>query len=145
MNKLAFSGLLALSTLLAPVHAADRGKGVVTMTKYVLQFGQMEKAMLAAQSKHDTAALDAMLSPLFELRKASGERVPRGDWLASLASAKVSADAPNQLAVYEVGSEAIANYWLGQPGEPDALFFVDVWVQVEGKWLLRARFQSPGH
>jgi hypothetical protein len=86
-----------------------------------------------------------MLSPLFESRHASGERVQREDWLKLAGTAASSQAAPNQLAVYEVGQTAVANFWLGQPGSKEAVFVVDVWVPEGDRWLLRARFESAGH
>jgi hypothetical protein len=145
MKTLAYVACLLGLVASLPALAVDVSKGGGTMTRFVLQFGQLERAMQDAQAKHDQKQLDAMLSPLFEIRRASGDRVMREDWLKAAGSAPAAQSAPNQLAVYEVGQTAVANYWLGQPGSKDAVFIVDVWVPEGDKWLLRARFESPGH
>lgn len=138
--------LLGTALLLSlPASAADVTRGAGTMTRYVLQFGQLERALLDAQAKHDTAAMEPLLGALFETRNASGERVSREDWLKTAGGGAQTGSAPNQLAVYEIGPNAVANFWLGQPGSKDAVFIVDVWVPDGSKWLLRARFESTGH
>ncbi|MBV8464931.1 MAG: DUF4440 domain-containing protein [Burkholderiales bacterium] len=135
---------LALSILL-PIAAGATDladKGAITPTLYSVRFKQTETDLLAAQAAKDVAAMERILSPLFEVRTQTGDIVTKADWLKR---APVDGVKPTHMVVYEVGPNAIAQFQLVKPGESGGVSVVDVWAQDSGGWRLRVRFESPIH
>jgi hypothetical protein len=139
-TRLGWAGLLALAAASTPAAAQPAGRGVPTLTRYVQQFGQLERELAGAQAQRDAAALDRLVSGLFELRGNDAQLVPREDWLQR----KVAAGAAiEQLAVHETGDQAVASF-VRRESSGAATFVVDVWSpQPGGSWQLRLRFESP--
>jgi hypothetical protein len=135
-------GLLCLGWAMAfaPASAQPDGRGVPTLTRYVQQFGQLERELAAAQARHDAAALDRLVSTFFELRGNDAKLVSREDWLQRKAS---DGAAIEQLAVHETGDQAVASF-VRREASGAATFVVDIWSpQPGGGWQLRLRFESP--
>jgi hypothetical protein len=98
----------------------------------------LEAALHKAVNGRDTTSLGKLLSPYFEIRRAAGVIVERDAWLRE----GVSSDGElHQLAVYEVGNSAIANFTLVSDGHPNR-FVVDVWTLEQNEWRLRVRFET---
>ena len=131
---------LGLAVLHGPAKAQPTGRGVPTLTRYVQQFGQLERELADAQAQHDTAALDKLVSHFFELRGNDARLVSRDDWLRRKAPAAAMIE---QLAVHETGDQAVASY-VRREASGAAFFVVDIWSpQPGGAWQLRLRFESP--
>lgn len=122
--------------------ATEIGKGSGTVTRYVLEFGARERALMQAEATGDLVALDAALAPGFELRRSSGENLPRATWLNEHAAGRAADATLTDLAVYEVGAYAIANFRLLAADGKSGRFIVDVWTPDGARWLLRNRFES---
>ena len=133
----------ALLGVTAPAMAAAPGAGgaIQTMTLYVKQFGELERLLADAHARQDMAALDKLLSPAFEVRRADGMLVSREDWVQT--AGRKTAASVSGLAVHEAGNQAVASFF-SQDRSGARRFVVDVWGQQgSGTWLLRVRFDSP--
>jgi hypothetical protein len=136
--------LLVFSTLACAAACADAlpsgpsGKGINVLTLHMQRVTSLETALHKAVNERDTTSLGKLLSPFFEIRRAAGVIVERDAWLRE----GVTSDGQlHQLAVYEVGNSAIANFTLISAGHPDR-FIVDVWTLEKNEWRLRVRFET---
>jgi len=135
--------LLSVS-LTTMAQVPQHGTGVLTQTRYVRQFGEMENDLLKVIEKHDGAKLEQLLASTFEVRKASGEVIPRADWINQI-KANPNPElnrAISRLIVYEIGAHAVANFNISSADKKTGLFIVDVWAPENGTWVLRARMES---
>lgn len=146
MRRTAPALALALSSLLwavapATAQAQPGGRGVSTMTRYVMEIGELERQLADARARGDAAVLDRLLSPVFEVRRADGQMQSREDWQA--AGAHKSAAGVAGLAVHETGRIATASFRSRDAAGVDH-FIVDLWMpQDDGRWQLRLRFDAP--
>jgi hypothetical protein len=112
---------------------------VPTLTRTVIQFGELEHKLADASTREPRAAL---LTDDFEERlcSAPGTPIPREDWLARepTASAKLS-----QQAVHLYDDVAVYSAMLSRSAAEDTI--VDVWHLVEGNWKLAVRFRCPAN
>jgi hypothetical protein len=122
----------------AGVDAPPSGKGIDVLTLHVQRVSTLESALHNAVNRRDSASLDKLLSPYFEIRRSRGIIVQRDAWLRE----GVSSDGElHQLSVYEVGNSAIANFTLVSSGRSNR-FIVDVWNLDQNEWRLRVRFET---
>lgn len=132
----------------APALAQPGGRGVPTLTLYMQQFGSLERRLAEAHAQHHLAALDSLLSPLFELRRADASTLSREAWLQArpaMPQTPGQAAKPaalSHLAVYEVGANAVASF-RSRDAAGMQHFIVDVWAPGgPDQWQLRVRFES---
>ncbi|WP_077035681.1 nuclear transport factor 2 family protein [Pelomonas sp. KK5] len=139
---------LACCTALPAQAQADGrgGAGVPTLTLYMKTFGALEQELSAAQASGDTATLDRLLGPFFELRRPRQETEAREALMAGSRARRGRAAATlSDLSVYEVGAEAVA-YFLLREADGQTRSVVDVWTRAggpAGPWQLRLRFEQP--
>lgn len=128
------------SSAQGPIH----GTGVLTQTRYVKLFGDLETELLSVMEKRDGARLEQLLAATFEVRKANGDVIPRADWVSKISSNSHPElhRAISRLVVYEIGSHAVANFNITSADNKAAKFVVDVWAPENGQWVLRARIES---
>jgi hypothetical protein len=120
------------------VGALPAGRATNVLTLHMQRVSILENELHNAVNRRDSASLDKLLSPIFEIRRASGAIVQRDVWLRE----GVPYDGElHHLSVYEVGNSAIANFTLTSIGLPDR-FIVDVWTFDQNEWRLRVRFET---
>jgi hypothetical protein len=117
---------------------------VVTMTRFVKVFNDLEYELIDSLRAGKKEAVDRLLSSDFEQRNAArpSEPVPREDWLKS-PDLPVAADSQIwELAVHDRGDLAIASFRL-KAKERD-LFIVDVWRRKGADaYELLTRYAAP--
>ena len=132
------TAMLTFTSATGAVDALPSGKGINVMTLYMQRMSTLEQALHKAVNSRDSAALDRMLSPFFEIRRPGNMVVQRDAWLRE----GVKSDGQlHDLAAYEVQNSVVANFTLAAPGLPDR-FIVDVWTHEKNEWRLRVRFES---
>lgn len=141
LNRILGVFLVGMLPFLAFAQANGKGPGIITQTRYVKLFGELENQLL--QSSTDAAKLDTLLTSTFEVRRSDGQTIPRNEWIALSKNAASAKDSNiSQLAVYEIGSYAVANFHLKGPDQAEK-FIVDIWIPENDQWHLRARMESP--
>jgi hypothetical protein len=144
--------LLLAVALVAPAVSAQspaRSPGspghVVTKTRLVALFSELEEELSSAAERKDSPAAARRLAEDFELRSAAapGEPVSREDWLAGFAAdASRHVLRPRQMAVHAYGDAAVVSFAArheGAGGGAEA-FVVDVWVKQGRDWQLGVRY-----
>jgi hypothetical protein len=120
------------------VDALPGGRGINVMTLHMQRVTTLENALHKAVNDRDSAALDKLLSPFFEIRRTAGVSVQRGAWLRE----GVKSDGQlHGLSAYEVQGAVIANFTLVTPGRHNR-FIVDTWIREQDEWRLRVRFET---
>jgi ketosteroid isomerase-like protein len=129
----------------APTH-------IVTRTRTVAVFDDLERKLMTAVQKKDKAALSDLTSEDFELRRSSApaEPDPRDAWIANeLPTYELVDFRVSQMAVHLYGEDTAVvsmNYWQsatvnGKDRSGD-FFVVDVWTKHENGWKLSVRYVS---
>jgi hypothetical protein len=117
---------------------------VVTMTRFVKVFSDLEYDLMDALRGRNKEAVDRLLAAEFEQRNASrpGEPIARDEWLKA-GDLPVSADTEVwELAVHDRGELAIASFRL--KGKERELFIVDVWRRkAPNAYELVTRYAAP--
>ena len=135
--------------LIATASAAETAsppprQRVVTMTRFVKVFNDLEYELMDALRGGNKEAVDRLLAAEFEQRNAArpGEPVPREEWLKS-GDLPVAADSEIwELAVHDRGDLAIASFRL--KGKEREWFLVDVWRRkAANAYELVTRYASP--
>ena len=135
--------------LIATASAAETAsppprQRIVTMTRFVKVFSDLEYELMDALRGGNKEAIDRLLAAEFEQRNAArpGEPVPREEWLKA-SDLPVSADAEIwELAVHDRGELAIASFRL--KGKERELFIVDVWRRkAPNAYELVTRYAAP--
>ena len=125
---------------------APAGARIGTATRLVVLFHDLEQQLVAAEQKHDEAALERLLSADFEARtpEPPGEPMPRATWLQRVSSAGgPESFSIRQMAVRGLDNHAIASFVLLQGGgQKRAQFVVDVWARDDIEWKLTERYVS---
>jgi hypothetical protein len=130
-----------------PKPAAPAGTRIGTATRLVVLFHDLERQLMAAQQKHDQAALDRLLAPDFEVWTPDppGEPISRVNWLQKLnTSGAPDAFSIRQMAVRGLDDHTIASFVLlkSAGGRQSADFVVDVWARSGSDWKLAERYLS---
>ena len=130
----------------APAQASEQTK-IVSMTRPMAVFLQLERDLANAVAKHDQGATDALLGEGFELRMASNPAEPtvREDWLV-LASSGIVGNI-EQLSVHDHGDVAIVSFVRTVPANDNGAnlmrsYVIDVWIKQGNDWQLITRYQS---
>lgn len=126
------------------VRAGDTPRSrIPTVTRLVQQFTILENDLIAATEGRDEVAIDALLGDDFEMRVGAnpGAPVPRVAWKQAILTRRSTPFVIEQMAVHDRNGTAIVSF-LGRRKAGRNLFFVDVWIQVDGAWKLSTRYAS---
>lgn len=152
MNRKAIllaSMLLGVSTLLGVVSTAQEKprasapRRIVTTTRLVALFSGQEQELNLALQQKDTATLDRLLSPEFQVwtPEPPGQPIPRAEWLQQNAGGNFGVARVSQMAVRDVGKTHIVSFVMSRGA--GAHFVVDVWQDAgNGTWKLTDRYVS---
>lgn len=139
-----FIGVLA--SPVTPAQGSEQTK-IVSMTRPMAVFLQLERDLANAVAKHNQGATDALLGEGFELRLASNPAEPtvREDWLV-LASSGIVGNI-EQLSVHDHVDVAIVSFVRTVPASDNAAklsrnYIVDVWKKQNNDWQLVTRYQA---
>jgi hypothetical protein len=115
---------------------------IVTTTRLVAQFSELEREWLKALASRDQTVLDGLMGEDFqEWNPQSSDPVPREDWLRARLGAVGSEARIQQMAVRDLGSVALVSFLLSaQAGQ---WFVVDVWQRQGEQWQVTDRYASP--
>lgn len=134
----------------APTGARSASAGhIVTRTRTVAIFDDMERKLMTAIEKKDKAALDDLVAEDFEARRSSAPDTPepRDQWLANQLPNGVVADFQiSRMAVHLFHDDTAVvsmNYWQAQKAVSEDFFIVDVWTKHGDQWKLSVRYVSP--
>jgi ketosteroid isomerase-like protein len=133
----------------APPQAG--GPRIVTMTRPMAVFSELENRLVAAAQKKDRAALQGLISEDCNLWTPAppGDPMPSEDWIASLLKDPASSFAMRQLAVQTFGDTSVVSFVASEgrrvKGKQQTArhFVVDVWTKKGDAWQLSARYLSP--
>jgi hypothetical protein len=109
---------------------------VMTVTRSVKIFSELENQLDDARRGHDDTALNKLLAASFEQRSgaAPSAPTPRDEWLAQpAATAQIS-----QMAVHEYGGVAVVSF----VEATQHAFVVDVWNKTDDHYALSVRYVS---
>jgi ketosteroid isomerase-like protein len=146
--------LLILVGLLVAGSATADGqgpkRGVPTVTRNVLTFSQLENEWIDAVQKHDTAALDKLVAPDYELRSGAtpGVPTPRADSLKQSFELPPFQSSISQMAVHEYPDLMVVSFmWkIAAPqgtGLAQNVFVVDTWRRAGDSWQVEVRYAAP--
>jgi hypothetical protein len=119
---------------------------IVTTTRLVAVFSELEESTFKAAQQNDLATLHRVLSDEFEVwtPEPPGQPIPGEDWLKKMAADKVQSFRFRQMAVRSLGDDiSVVSFVLTEVSTtPKSYFIVDVWTRSDGSWRLRDRYQS---
>ncbi len=134
-----------------PAQQAPPGKTrIVTMTRPMATFSELESRLVEAAQKKDAAALQALISEDCNLWTPAppGDPMPSEDWIAALQQAPPRSFRMRQLAVQDFGDTNVVSFVAsegrmvkGKERVSDH-FVVDVWTKKGDAWQLAARYLS---
>ena len=133
MSRFVVSCLLACA---ATFGFAQQPGRVMTVTRSVVMFSDLENKLDAAGRGNDEASVARWLAPNFEQRDgaAPGRPLPRAEWLkASQAAQEIS-----QMAVHDYGSVAVVSF----ADTARHAFVIDVWNKTADGFALSVRYVS---
>jgi hypothetical protein len=114
---------------------------IVTTTRLVAQFSQLERQWLKAVADRDQDALDGLMSQDFqEWNPQSIDPVPREEWLRQRAGRAEAGTLMQQMAVRDLGSAALVSFVLST--KAGQWFIVDVWERLGENWQVTDRYAS---
>jgi ketosteroid isomerase-like protein len=129
-----------------PPHSPGR---IVTTTRLVAIFSQLENQWLKAVKDKDQSTLDSLLADDFQVWMPMSDPVPREDWIRQAESEKPASFRIEHMAVRDLGNDtAIASFVLAQTMERDKSavseqhFVVDVWRKSATGWQATDRYMS---
>ena len=136
---------LAIGQAAAP-HTPGR---IVTTTRLVAMFSELENQLLNAVHNKDQAALDKFLSDEFQVWRPKSDPVPREDWVKQAESENAAGSRIENMAVRGLNDDtSVASFVLTESSEatkrPIArqYFVVDVWQKTAQGWRLTDRYIS---
>jgi len=133
MKRLAFAVAIGCS---ATVLFAQQPGRIMTVTRGVTVFTNLEHQLDDALQARNEAALTRLLAANFEQRNATAPSapVPRADWLQHTSRpAEIS-----QMAVHEYGDVAVVSFL----DAAQSAFVVDVWKKTGDDYQLSVRYAS---
>lgn len=133
MNRIIVACFLGCAATLAFAQQAGR---VMTVTRSVVVFSNLENKLDAALRGNDEGAISKLLAADFEQRdgNAPDQPLPRAEWL------KVSHVTPSisRMAVHEYGNVAVVSF----ADAAQHAFIVDVWNKTADGYALSVRYSS---
>jgi len=141
--------LAAILTAQEPVSSPLHPR-VITGTRQVTLFGGLEKQMLQAVQKKDSAALTELLTDDFSIRSANTEPQPGDDWLASVLGKDFTLKSftVRQVDVADLGDFAVVSYVRTQEAtfktqdQNGEFYVIDIWKKNGDSWKLSDRYVS---
>jgi ketosteroid isomerase-like protein len=144
---------LALSEVLAQSQTPPRsGSGrIVTVTRLVAMFSDLESQWLTAIQQKDENALKRLLADDFQVWTPTppGDPISREDWLKQAGAGKLESFHLRQMAVRSLNDEtALASFVLSETVERAGKatrhdnFVVDVWRKTGDQWHVTDRYIS---
>jgi uncharacterized protein DUF4440 len=123
-----------------PNHTSGPSR-IVTTTRLVAQFSELERQWLKALADRDQATLDGLMSEDFqEWNPQSVDPVPREDWLRQRMGAAAAGTRMQEMAVRDLGSTALVSFVLRT--KTGSWFVVDAWLRRGEKWQVTDRYAS---
>ena len=122
----------------------SRPPRIVTRTRTVAIFSDLEQQLMEARRKHDRATLEKLTADDFEVRQSSTPNpVPREEWLQEQARGALLGDFhPSDMAVHLYNDRtAVVNFFYG--AGTVRFFVVDVWNKDGETWRLSVRYSAP--
>ena len=130
------------------------GARIVTMTRPMAIFSDLENQLAQAAQKKDQAALKALISEDCNLWTPAppGDPMPSEDWIASLLQSPAGSFRMRQMAVQNFGDINVVSFVASESRrvkgkeQTSERFVVDVWTKKGDGWQLAARYLSaaPG-
>ncbi len=156
MRKTAISIALFVGLLQIPSFAAGQtpevgGHRIVTTTRLVARFSDLEQQLLNAARHKDKAALSKLLSEDFEqwTPLPPGDPLPREEWMHNALTAfTIQSFQLRQMAVRMVGDTAVVSFVLSLKAVCDGRncggdsFIVDLWQERKNASQLLVRYAS---
>ena len=138
----ATAAFAVVALVVATPALAQPSPRIPTVTRLVKIFSELETRLVESAHAADTAALDALLDPAFELRVADapGTPVPRDDWMRLARASTETHPRIAQMAVHDFGDVATVSF--ADAAAAPARFIVDVWKREGDGWKLAVRYQS---
>jgi ketosteroid isomerase-like protein len=123
---------------------------IVTATRQVTLFSGLERQLLEAVQKKDTAAIKALLTDDFSVRMPDADPLPVDDWLDSVMSKdfNLKSFAVRQVDAVDLRDAAIVKFDRVQQstfkGQNDGgeFYVVDIWRKAGDSWKLSDRYVS---
>ena len=143
------AALLACASAIAGAQPDAPKRMVPTVTRNVQIFTNLENEWADAVAKHDTAALDKLVSDRFELRSsaAPGVPVPRAEWLRQSLALSPFKSAVSQMAVHEYPDLMLVSFMWTIDARDASLakkvFVVDTWKRYGDGWQAVVRYAAP--
>ena len=129
---------------------SSEARASITPTRTATLFGGLERDVAEAVKRRDVSALDRLLLDDFDLLAASHPEQPvsREDWQDAVLASPPRSFRISGVSVHMAGeSAAVVSFLYEQqvkaPSPSGRFLFVDLWLRVEGRWRLQARFASP--
>jgi hypothetical protein len=124
---------------------------VVTTTRLVTLFSELETEWLQRVQQKDSPALERLLGEDFlELSPNAAGPVPREDWQQRALAQDLQSFRLRQMAVRSLNEEtAVASFVLSESVQSGGAlqerssFVVDVWTRTSGRWVCTGRYVSP--
>lgn len=136
---------LAVSLAMGQAAPAQKPGRIVTTTRLVTIFSELEEQLSRALQGGDQAALDRLLGEDFQVWKPMSDPVPREDWIQQAQSGNLTGFRPQHMAVMELGENtSIASFVLTQTSgkHRERYFVVDVWQKTAAGWQVTNRYLS---
>ena len=121
---------------------------IITATKQVTLFTELETQLLQAVQKKDQAALEGMLGEDFEIAMPDADPLAGEDWVDAVMAKDFSLKSffIRQMSVADQGDSAVVKYqrvqqasWKGM-NESGEFFVVDLWKKNGDVWQLANRY-----
>jgi uncharacterized protein DUF4440 len=125
---------------------------IVTTTRLVAIFSQMEADWLRATQQKDQATLQRLLAEDFQVWTPAppGEPLPREQWFDEILAEKLDSFRIRQMAVRGLNdSTAVVSFVLSQTvvraghRHTSDFFIVDLWRKIDESWQATDRYSSP--
>ena len=150
-----FAVLLQVPSFAVGQEREPDARRIVTTTRLVARFSDLEQQLTNAMQHKDEAALNKLLSEEFEQWTPAppGDPLPREEWMHNVLTAfTIQSFQLRQMAVRMVGDTAVVSFVLSQQAVCDGQdcggnsFIVDLWQQHNGAQQLLVRYDSrmPG-
>lgn len=137
--------LLAASLSWSHTPPSQKPARIVTTTRLVAIFSELETQLINAIQKKDQSALDHLLSDDFQVWKPMSDPVPKEDWIREAELQKSASFRIEHMAVRGLNEQiSIASFVLIPTTSQNAeqYFVVDVWQKTADIWRVTDRYIS---
>lgn len=131
--------LFAISNCVAQKPVVDTSR-LVTPTRLVVQFRDLEKQWLEAIHNRDEAKLNELMGEDFQVFSAGSDPQPKEEWLKTALAAKPVSYRIGGMSVRDLGGPCVASFVLSEPSGDS--FVVDVWQKQGERWEATDRYIS---